>query len=215
MPMSRRVVTRARSSTPKPYIPARFAHRMLPATQHATAAFKTDKPNVPMTTRFILRGRAENDSAALFAMFLQPLCRRGAFREFISAEDLKAWFHSQGTGNVELVVAANDTAIALGGLFFGTGCQAHVGTVCLFVHDDYHRLGIGRRLMSAIVTAADRTAHLRRMQLFVSCDNTNAIALYRRFGFSVEGRHECSIQRGDRYVDVYTMAKTRKDAEQM
>ena len=50
----------------------------------------------------------------------------------------------------------------------------------------YRGMGIGARLLSATLEAAER-AGLQRAELVVRADNAPAIALYRRFGFELEG----------------------------
>jgi len=37
----------------------------------------------------------------------------------------------------------------------------------------------------------------------------HAIALYRKFGFDVEGTHKAYALRGGRFVDVYAMARIK------
>jgi putative acetyltransferase len=46
-----------------------------------------------------------------------------------------------------------------------------------------------------------------RIELTVYDDNARAIALYRKFGFEIEGRHRGYALRDGRYVDALTMAR--------
>jgi len=48
---------------------------------------------------------------------------------------------------------------------------------------------------------------LQRLQLTVFDDNAAAIALYRKFGFEIEGRHPRFGRRGEAFVDAVTMAR--------
>jgi putative acetyltransferase len=156
---------------------------------------------------FFLKQRAAGDTQDLFEMFSQPLCRTAKIAEFGAVDDLETWFRSQGTGNVELVVTADGSAVAFGGLFPGRGNQSHVGSLCLFVHDHYHRLGIGSVLLAALIKAGQDVIGLRRIQLLVYSDNERAISLYRRFGFMIEGHHVDYVRRGDQFMSVCTMSK--------
>lgn len=67
--------------------------------------------------------------------------------------------------------------------------------------------GIGDQLMSALVHHADRWLGIVRLELTVWADNQRAIALYRRYGFEVEGTLRCYALRDGAYVDAITMAR--------
>jgi L-phenylalanine/L-methionine N-acetyltransferase len=157
---------------------------------------------------FLIRQREKRDAEALFRMFSQPQCRRGMVLEpFDSADSVQAWFESNGSGNFEAVAAVDDVAIGFAGLFPCRGSQSHVGQLSLFVHDEFHGRGVGALMMTAIIATADLLAGLRRVQLTVFCDNERAIALYRKFGFEIEGRHEGFARRGRELLATYTMAR--------
>jgi putative acetyltransferase len=70
-----------------------------------------------------------------------------------------------------------------------------------------HRRGVGSALMAAMCDYADKWAGALRMELTVYVDNTPAIALYRKFGFEVEGTLRAYALRDGVYEDVYTMAR--------
>ncbi len=67
--------------------------------------------------------------------------------------------------------------------------------------------GIGTALMQALCDYADRWAQVLRLELTVFADNDRAIALYRRFGFEVEGTHRAFALRDGVYVDALAMAR--------
>ena len=69
------------------------------------------------------------------------------------------------------------------------------------------RRGVGTALMAAMCDYADRWAGALRLELTVFVDNAPAIALYRRFGFEVEGTHRGYALRDGRYADVLAMAR--------
>jgi putative acetyltransferase len=66
---------------------------------------------------------------------------------------------------------------------------------------------VGTALMQALVDYADRWAHVLRLELTVYVDNARAIALYRKFGFEVEGTHRAYALRDGAYVDALFMAR--------
>ena len=69
------------------------------------------------------------------------------------------------------------------------------------------RQGVGTALMAALCEYADRWAGVLRLELNVYTDNLPAIALYRKFGFEVEGTHRGYALRDGVYVDSYSMAR--------
>ena len=50
-------------------------------------------------------------------------------------------------------------------------------------------------------------ADVLRLELTVYVDNARAIALYRKFGFEVEGTHRAYALRDGAYVDALCMAR--------
>lgn len=87
------------------------------------------------------------------------------------------------------------------------GRRSHIGRIGMGVHDDWTGRGIGSALLAALVDLADQWLGLRRLELAVNTDNAPAIALYRRFGFTVEGTHRGHLLRGGWLVDGHTMAR--------
>lgn len=67
--------------------------------------------------------------------------------------------------------------------------------------------GVGSALMAALVDYADRWAQVLRLELTVFADNLPALALYRRFGFQIEGTHRAYALRDGAYVDAHAMAR--------
>jgi L-phenylalanine/L-methionine N-acetyltransferase len=155
-----------------------------------------------------IRRREERDADALLRMFTQPRCQLGMVLEpFGSSSEVQAWFDSHGFDNFEVVAAIDDTAIGYAGLFPCRGRQSHVGSISLFLHDEFHGRGIGTLMMTVMIATADLLVGLRRMQLVVFCDNERAISLYRKFGFEIDGRHECFARRGHEFAAAFTMAR--------
>jgi ribosomal protein S18 acetylase RimI-like enzyme len=75
----------------------------------------------------------------------------------------------------------------------------------LYVHQDFHRRGVGRRLIEAAATAA-RAQHRATVILSVNKNNAQAINAYLRNGFVV--REAVVVDIGGGFVmDDYIMAK--------
>jgi putative acetyltransferase len=75
------------------------------------------------------------------------------------------------------------------------------------VRDDWQGRGVGSALMAAAIDLADNWLGFRRLELTVYVDNAAALALYRRFGFEVEGTLRQYALRAGAFVDAYTMAR--------
>lgn len=85
--------------------------------------------------------------------------------------------------------------------------RRHAVGLGMAVRDDWQGRGIGSALMSAAIDRADNWMNVLRIELTVYTDNEAACALYRRFGFEIEGRHRAYALRDGAYVDAFTMAR--------
>ncbi len=77
------------------------------------------------------------------------------------------------------------------------------------VRDDWSGKGVGSALMRAALDLADNWLGLTRIELHVYTDNAAGIALYKKFGFEVEGSHRRFSFRNGEYVDALSMARLR------
>lgn len=85
--------------------------------------------------------------------------------------------------------------------------RRHVMFLGISVASWAQRRGVGSALMAAMCDYADRWAGILRLELTVFVDNAPAIALYRKFGFEVEGTQRAYALRDGEYADVYAMAR--------
>jgi putative acetyltransferase len=85
--------------------------------------------------------------------------------------------------------------------------RRHVVAIGISVAREAQGQGVGTALMQAMCDYADGWMGVLRIELTVYADNAAAIALYRKFGFEVEGRHRGYALRDGRYVDVFAMAR--------
>jgi putative acetyltransferase len=85
--------------------------------------------------------------------------------------------------------------------------RRHVGDIGMAVRDDRQRRGVGTALMHAAIELADGWLNYQRLELTVFTDNLAAMALYRKFGFAIEGTCRAYAYRNGSYVDAYLMAR--------
>lgn len=135
---------------------------------------------------------------------------------YTSVEAIKNKLFASDQGHYTIVaVDAAETVLGLLGLSIYTSPRiqhvAKVGPVA--VHPAIKGKGIGSKLMAAGISLADEWLNLRRLELLVYANNQAAIALYKKFGFVIEGTlHDFAFQAGD-YVDAYVMARLRLDQQ--
>lgn len=85
--------------------------------------------------------------------------------------------------------------------------RRHVGHIGMAVRDDRQRRGAGSALLRAAIELADGWLNYQRLELMVYTDNLAALALYRKFAFTIEGTCRAYAFREGGYVDAYAMAR--------
>jgi putative acetyltransferase len=79
------------------------------------------------------------------------------------------------------------------------------------VHSAWQGKGVGGALMRALCSLADGWLNVTRLELTVFTDNERALALYRKFGFEIEGTLRAYALRDGAYVDALSMSRLHPD----
>lgn len=87
--------------------------------------------------------------------------------------------------------------------------RSHVATIGVGVSPDFQGRGVASALMAEMVNLCDNWLRITRIELTVYTDNPAALALYRKFGFEVEGTGRQYALRNGEYVDAYFMARMK------
>ncbi|MBN2243070.1 MAG: GNAT family N-acetyltransferase [Acidobacteria bacterium] len=87
--------------------------------------------------------------------------------------------------------------------------RRHAGQIGMAVRDDWQGKGVGAALMKAAIDLADNWLNLTRLELEVFADNTSAVRLYEKCGFTIEGTLASYGFRDGQYADAYIMARLR------
>ena len=87
--------------------------------------------------------------------------------------------------------------------------RRHVRQIGMAVRDDWQGKRVGTALMQAAIDLADNWLNLTRIELEVFVENTPAIRLYEKCGFTIEGTLVDFAFRDGQYVDTYIMARLR------
>jgi len=160
----------------------------------------------------LLRRAAVHDAAAYARIMGDPQVLPGTLQMPYPSEDL--WRNrladSLAPGKPDLLLVAERDGVVVGTAGLHPQPQLrrrHVAMLGISVAVEAQGQGVGRALMDAMCDWADRWAQLLRIELTVFVDNERAIALYRRFGFEVEGRLRAYGLRDGQYVDVLAMAR--------
>jgi L-phenylalanine/L-methionine N-acetyltransferase len=85
--------------------------------------------------------------------------------------------------------------------------RRHVMSLGMSVAVPWQGRGVGSALMQALIDYADNWLGIVRIELGVYADNLRAQALYRKFGFELEGRQRAYALRDGQFVDSLLMAR--------
>jgi len=91
----------------------------------------------------------------------------------------------------------------------GNPRRAHVMSIGMAVPSAWQGKGVGKALMKTLCDFADGWLNVTRLELTVFTDNERAIALYKKFGFEIEGTHRSYALRAGKYADTYSMGRVR------
>jgi L-phenylalanine/L-methionine N-acetyltransferase len=162
-----------------------------------------------------IRASRPEDAAAIAAMQCLPGFRWGTLRPpFVSEAMIRKRLEAPHDGYSLVACVGAGVVGEIGLTRFGSR-RGHVGDIGMGVHDAWVGRGIGTRLLGEVVAIADRWLGLRRLELTVWTDNLPALALYRRFGFAVEGTHRAYALRDGVLVDAFAMARLRPAVQEI
>ncbi len=160
-----------------------------------------------------IRRAVPNDAAAFARIMGDPAVYPGLMQ--LPYADEETWRlrlaenFAPGKTDLALVAELNGEVVGSAGLH-PVGPQLrrrHALMLGISVAPKAQRQGVGTALMAALCDYADRWAGALRIELNVYTDNHGAIALYRKFGFEIEGTHRGFALRDGAYVDSLSMAR--------
>ena len=126
-----------------------------------------------------------------------------------SLEKWKAFLGKHTEGFYSLVAVDGETVLGqLGMEVFSNPRRKHVAKIGMAVFNQHQGKSVGSKLVEEAINLATKWLGIRRIELEVYTDNEAAIALYRKFGFEVEGQAKGYAFKDGSYVDVLLMAYT-------
>ena len=164
-----------------------------------------------------IRHAEPDDYEALHRIFSGPRVIEGTLQlPLPSAEMWRKRLSEQPEGINALVACADGEVVGdLGLETYPTHWRRrHVAQIGMAVRDDWQGRGVGTALMEAALDLADNWLNLTRVELSVYTDNAAAVALYKKFGFEIEGTHRRYAFRNGEYADAYSMARIKQPNSQ-
>jgi len=172
-----------------------------------------DAAAIPPGGAISVRRARPDDAAAIARMMDEPSVYANLMQmPYASEEAHRARLvESQAPGKTDLSLVAEQAGMIVGSAgMHPVGAalrRRHAAMIGISVIAEAQGRGVGTALMRALCDYADRWMGVLRIELTVYDDNARAIALYRKFGFEIEGRHRGYALRDGRYVDALTMAR--------
>ena len=159
-----------------------------------------------------IRRSSVKDAAAIARIMSNPLVLRNLMQlPFASEERWAQQLADHNTpGKLDFVIVAERGGEVIGSAGLHPAVQLrrrHAAMLGISVAVEHHGTGVGAALMQALCDYADQWGQILRIELTVFSDNARAIALYRGFGFELEGSFRGYALRDGVYADCLTMAR--------
>ncbi len=158
-----------------------------------------------------IRHAEPNDYEALNRVVAGPLARWGTLvLPYPALEESRRLLTDMPNGRYWLVACLDGEVV--GSILLALEAhprRRHVATLAIAVRDDRQGQGVGSALMQAALDMADNWLNVRRLELVTWTDNEQALALYRKFGFVIEGTHRWYVFRDGQYADAHALARLR------
>ncbi len=159
----------------------------------------------------IVRPTTIEDAAALVEIYSQPKAQRETLQ--LPNPSITMWVNrlSNMPENMYSYVAEVEGKV-VGNIGFQHSQRpriAHTGSFGIGVHDSFHGIGVGSKLIETVTELADNWLNIRRIQIEVNVDNDAAIGLYKKHGFVIEGEAIDNVFRDGEFINTYYMARIR------
>ncbi|WP_336219938.1 N-acetyltransferase [Citrobacter amalonaticus] len=87
--------------------------------------------------------------------------------------------------------------------------RSHVADFGICVDAQWQNRGVASALMHTMIDMCDNWLRVERIELTVFADNAPAVAVYKKYGFEIEGTGKKYALRNGEYVDAYFMARMK------
>ncbi|MCV6615141.1 MAG: GNAT family N-acetyltransferase [Cellvibrionaceae bacterium] len=163
-----------------------------------------------MASDVIIRRIKDSDYSAITTFFDDPAVVANTSQLPYSSEQHWRGLLSPSEKNIQLVAELDGRTIGhFGVLPRQKQREKHIADLAIGIHPEYHGQGVGSRMMEAALELCDNWLNILRLELQVYTDNPGGVALYKKFGFKIEGEHPYASFAQGRYSHLYTMARLR------
>ena len=155
-----------------------------------------------------IRPLLEKDRGRLFEMFssMSKKALRWSMAPYTESV-IERWMNNL-PNLIALLAEWCDSIIGYSAVFKHTHPrQKGIGDMGIYLHQDFQRVGLGSTMVELVVDLAGREG-LHRLTLHVVSENTGAIRLYEKLGFTVEGRmRDAFFGTDEQYHDMLVMGR--------
>lgn len=110
-------------------------------------------------------------------------------------------------GNCMLLMMDGEKIVGIGTIDSSPKARfRHVGILGIVMLQSHAGIGIGHKLMQALIDWCKENDQTKKITLVTREDNERAITLYEKFGFHEEGRFHQDSYDGEKYYDSLSMA---------
>lgn len=161
-------------------------------------------------SEIVIRHAEPNDAAAIRQNYMHP----GVYHDTLQLPhpSLEMWQERLNVkpGQRRLVACIDEKIVGdLSLQVEASPRRSHVASFGISVAADAQGRGVGSALMREMINLCDNWMRIERIELTVFSDNPAALALYRKYGFEVEGTGKKFALRNGEYVDAYYMARMK------
>ena len=133
---------------------------------------------------------------------------------FQTIEGIQLWIRLKLENKRETILVAEEEGAVVGWLALQTQNRerlAHIGIISMMVEKAYRCKGIAEELLVALLLWAEDNPFIEKVSGSVLSKNDCGIALYKKTGFTEEGRKIDEVKMHDTYMDEILLYKvTRK-----
>ena len=160
-----------------------------------------------------IRHAEKGDTAAIKEIYEQTHAIEGTLQlPFPSFAMWESRGEKWGEDFKNIVAVVNKRVVGhLGLQVFTQPRRKHAATFGMAVCSSVIRQGVGEVILKEAIEACDNWFNIVRLEIQVYVDNEAGIELYKKFGFVIEGTNIQYGYKKGKYVDVYTMARMRRE----